>query len=117
LRSIGLIPRCLQRGTLSLSLDEVTAQWPLISYLIADPVYQETYAGYVEAVINGAFDPDEIKVKYQELHDLISPSVNAEINGYTHLKSEAAFENSVAELIQHTYSRYQAAQAYLNSVE
>jgi spore coat protein H len=109
-----------QRGMLSLSLDEVTAEWPLIRYLLDDPVYQAKYGDYVAMVISGTFNPDEVKVKYQDLHDLVAPYVvgpNGEIAGYTHLINEAAFEHSVAELIQHAESRYKAVQAYLQTVE
>jgi spore coat protein CotH len=31
------------RGALSLSLDEVTEQWPLIRYLLDDPIYHAQY--------------------------------------------------------------------------
>jgi len=106
----------VQRGNLSLRLDEVTAKWPLIRFLMDDPVYQEIYVVYVDEVINGAFNPDQIKLKFQELHDLINPYVvgpEGEIDAYTHLVSEAAFEDSVAILIQHAYSRYKAANAYI----
>ena len=110
----------VQRGNLSLNMDEVTDDWPLIRYIMDDPVYQGIYVAYVEEVVNGAFNPDEIKVKYQELHDLISSYVvgpNGEIDGYTHLVSESAFEDSVASLIQHAYNRYKAASEYVQMMQ
>jgi len=109
-----------RRAVLSFDMSTVSDQWPLISYLLADPVYEALYIDYVAEVINGPFNPDELKVQYQEFHDLIAPYVvgpHGEIDGYTHLGNEVAFENSVANLIQHAFSRYKAAQAYLRSVD
>ena len=106
------------RPALSMSLDEVNADWPLISFLMADPVPEAVYTDYVTALINGAFDPEAITARYQELHDLVAPYVvgtNGEIKGFTHLRSDAAFNASLDELIQHAESRYQAANAWLKS--
>ena len=107
------------RGTLSISLDEVNANWPLIRYLMDDPIYQAEYAKNVETLINGAFNPETLTARYQELHELISPYVvgpNGEIEGYTHLQSDAAFEAALDELIQHANARYQAANEYIESM-
>jgi hypothetical protein len=107
-----------RQGALSLSLDEVGSNWPLIRYLMDDPVYHAEYVENVAAVARGAFDPETISARYQELHDLISPYVvgaNGEIDGYTHLRSDAEFENSLSEMINHAYDRYQTVRAYLDS--
>ena len=59
-----------------------------------------------------------ITTRYQELHDLIRPYVvgaDGEIEGYTHLRSDAAFDAALDEMIQHAESRYQAATAYLKA--
>jgi spore coat protein H len=108
-----------RRSALSMSLDEVDANWPLISYLIDDPVYQAAYAENVAALIDSAFDPAAITARFQELHDLVAPYVvgtNGEIEGHTHLKSDADFDISLDVLIQHAENRYQAANAYLQSI-
>ena len=100
-------------------MDEVNDRWPLISFLMDDPIYSAAYTAYVEAVINGPFDPESITTRYQELHDLIRPYVvgtGGEIEGYTHLRSDTAFDAALDEMIQHAESRYQAATDFLNSV-
>ncbi len=94
---------------LSLSMDEVNERWPLIRYLLDDPVYAVEYAGNVEAAINGPLNPDALTTRFEELHELLRPYVLAEDNG----TSQQAFANALTELIQHANSRFQAASEYL----
>ncbi len=47
------------RTALSMSLDEVNANWPLIRYLMDDPVYQASYVDNVAALINGGLQPGD----------------------------------------------------------
>ncbi|QRN82764.1 CotH kinase family protein [Chloroflexota bacterium] len=100
---------------LSISLDEVTDNWPLISYLMEDPLYQAQYDSYVEAVVNTVFVPEEMAETYQYYHDLITSSVLAEIDNGIRQSSEGTFANSVSELVTHVYSRYEAVQTYLSN--
>jgi len=105
--------------SLSLSLDEVNANWPLIRYLMDDPVYQAAYASNIESLINGAFNPDTISARFQELHELIRPylvGLNGENEGYSSIQSEAAFDATLDGLIEHVNSRYVAANAYLETI-
>lgn len=96
---------------LSLSMDEVSDKWPLISYLMDDPVYYAQYVDYVEAAIDDPLNPDTLIARLEELHELVEPYALAEENGV----SQRAFENALSELIQHVNSRYQAASAFLNN--
>jgi len=108
------------RGLLSLSLDEVSADWPLIRYLLDDPIYQAKYVENVEAIIDGPFNPETISVRFQDLHELIRPYVvglEGEIVGYTQLTSVEAFDAALDDLIQHADSRYVAANEFLESVQ
>lgn len=98
---------------LSLSLDEVTEKWPLIRYLIDDPVYLAQYETYLSDVIETVFVPEEMAATYAYYHDLISESALAETEEATMLSSKSAFKNSVQELIEHVNSRYQDVQNYL----
>lgn len=103
-------------GQLSLNLDEVDDQWPLIRYLMDDPVYHEKYVQAVEKVISGAFYPDNLKPLYTKNHDLIAPYVigeNGEQKGYTLLKSPEEFNSSLESLLSHADSRYSDTMAYL----
>ncbi|MDD1727932.1 MAG: CotH kinase family protein [Methanospirillum sp.] len=103
-------------GQLSISLDEVGDQWPLIRYLMDDPVYHATYVAAVEKFINGAFDPGTVKTLYTHDHDLISQYVigeDGEQKGYTLLKSPEEFTVSLDSLISHAASRYADGMEYL----
>ncbi len=103
------------RDTLSLGLDEVSDQWPLIRYLMDDPVYQTQYASYLSDVIETVFVPEEMAATYQNYHDLIEDSTLAETAEATMLKSQQAFEDSVQELIDQTYERVSAVLQYLSN--
>lgn len=103
---------------LALGLDSVSSDWPLIRYLMDDPLYHTLYDRYVEETINGAFEPARMTAIYQALHDLIAPYVvgeGGEQPGYTNLSSADAFESALATLITHVNERYTAAQQYLES--
>jgi spore coat protein H len=105
-------------GNVTLEMDTVTEDWPLIRYLMDDPVYHALYVSYVEDTINGAFEPGRMAATYQAMHDLIAPYVagdRGEQEGYTYTSPEA-FEASVATLITHVNERYAAAQTFLNSI-
>jgi hypothetical protein len=94
-------------------LDEVDERWPLICYLLDDPVYHARYVAYVEAVVDGPFEPAQMEATYRELGALVEPYVLDETEGYTFLRSEAAFYEAIEELVDHAYARQEAVEAYL----
>ena len=93
-------------GNASLGRDEIGQNWPLIRYLLDDPVYYDLYIDYIEEAINGTFNPDKLEGKCRELAELIAPYAAKEF-------SEAAFESAVQELIDRIYERYQVATTFL----
>jgi spore coat protein H len=94
--------------SVSLGREEIGQNWPLIRYLLDDPVYHEFYIDYLDKTINGVFNPDKLKAKCQELAKLIAPYV-------TRNSTEASFQFSVQELMNRIDERYQAAAAFLAS--
>ncbi|MCL4239371.1 MAG: CotH kinase family protein [Anaerolineae bacterium] len=105
-------------GELALGLDSVGSDWPLIRYLMDEPVYRALYDQYVAETITGAFEPARMAAIYQTLHGLIAPYVvgeNGEQPGYTNLASAEAFETALTTLITHVSQRSSAAQQYLES--
>jgi spore coat protein H len=100
-------------GTRELDLSAVSDQWPLIRYLIDDPVYLAKYQQYLQETIQGAWQPEKLAAIYQKNHDLIEPYVQKEEQGSTQLSSIDAFNQSVEALIQHANDRYDAVVAYL----
>lgn len=105
------------REPLSLSMDEVNERWPLIRYLLDDPVYQSEYVNNVEAVMDGPFDPDTLIDRLEELHELIRPYVVGQAGTDAALASEKAFDAALVELTNHVESRSQAVSEYLSSVQ
>jgi spore coat protein H len=101
------------RPALSLSLEEVGEEWPLIRFLMDDPVYQAQYDAYLGEVVETVFVPEEMSAVYQVYHDLIAESALKETPEATMLRSQAAFEASVDELTRHVQDRCQAVRAYL----
>ena len=102
-------------GVTAIDLENVSSNWPLIRYLMDDPVYQEVYDGYVSETIDTVFDPDRMTAIYQELHDLITPYVAAEQPGYTTLSAWENFDAALTQLVNHVNERNTVAQEYLSN--
>ncbi len=97
-----------REGALSLKMDDVGADWPLIRYLIDDPIYNEVYTIYLADTIEGSFDPDKMASTYQEMAALIAPYASTDVG-------EAAFNSAVQQLINHAYERAAAVETFLSS--
>ncbi|QTA85654.1 CotH kinase family protein [Desulfonema magnum] len=104
------------RGSLSLSLAEVTDSWPLIRYLADDPAYWEKYVSFIGETARGAFEPEKMKAIYQAASDLIRPYVvgdEGEKEGYTFLNNAAEFDAAIEYLNTHVEARYEAALEFI----
>ena len=97
-------------GDRSTSLDHADTgdNWPLIRYLLDDPVYYEQYLEYLAETAEGPFNPDEMAATYQSLADLIEPYAAADVG-------ESAFTNAVRILIEHAYERANVVEEFLTS--
>ena len=83
------------RNVVSLSMDEIGADWPLIRYLLDDAVYHARYVAYGEAASATAFAPEVMEATYRHLAALIEPYVLAENPMHSQLQSTAAFYPAV----------------------
>lgn len=102
--------------SLELSSSEVGNDWPMIRYIIDDPVYHAKYVAYVDKARKGAFATEPTKQRYQAAHNLISQYVvgaEGEQQEATLLSSQAAFESSLTELNTHLESRQKAAEEFI----
>ncbi len=102
--------------SLELTAQEVNESWPLIRYLIDDPVYHAKYVAYVDKVRKEAFAIEPTQAMYQKAHNLIRPFVvgaDGEQKDATLLSSPEAFESSLEQLNTHLKSRHAAAEAFL----
>lgn len=106
-------------GGLSLNMEGVGDNWPLISFLMGDPTYKALYNQYLEEVATEVFYPEAMIKKYMHYHDLIEPYVvgeNGEREGYSYLQSDTDFDAAFEELTTHVQERYDAAMEYLKTV-
>jgi hypothetical protein len=97
-------------GTRGVSLDraEVSGDWPMIRYLLDDPVYHALYLDYLAETVAGPFDPDHMAQTYQAMADLIAPYAVADVG-------EAVFDAAVQQLIEHAYQRADAVEEFLST--
>ncbi len=98
-------------GGRNVSLDkaDVGDNWPLIRYLLDDPVYYALYVDYLGETVEGPFNPDHMAETYRTLAELIAPYAAADVG-------EATFEAAVEQLIEHAYERTDAVEAFLSSI-
>jgi len=94
----------------SLDKAEVDDNWPLIRYLLDEPVYYELYLGYLTETVEGPFNPDHMAEIYQNLADLIAAYAAADVG-------EEAFDAAVQQLIAYAYQRANTVDDFLSSVD
>ena len=95
-----------KRSSMTLSMDAIDAKWPLISYLLADSDYYNTYVSYVDETINTVFVADEMAEKYQEIASLIEPYATEKIGA-------EAFARCIQAFIDHTYTQVSEAENFV----
>lgn len=102
-----------QGGALSLSLGEVGSNWPLISHLMEEDEYQQTYKEYLLEFTEGVFAPEKMTTLYSEYQALLKEYAYAESSPYTFIRSDAYFDAAIEDLKQHVQTRASAVQSYL----
>jgi spore coat protein CotH len=95
-------------GTGSLDKADISDNWPLIRYLLDDPVYYGLYLDYLAATVAGPFDPDHMAGTYQAMADLIAPHAIVDVG-------EAEFDAAVQQLIEHAYQRAESVEEFLTA--
>lgn len=98
---------------ISISLDEVNANWPLIRYLLDDDVYEAMYAEAVEYVIANVFTVENMLPIYDEFAALIEKYVEQEGGTQAINQMYAAVE----QLKFHVAERVRLAEEYLAMVQ
>ena len=83
----------------------VGQQWPLIRFLLDDAVYLAKYKELLAAAVGGAYAEAAFAARVKTLHQLISADVLKEKKPWTNKSSDAAFEASVQQLINHAANR------------
>jgi hypothetical protein len=86
----------------------VNAGWPLIRYLMDDPVYRAAYRGYVEEILNTVFEPSALVARLQAEHARIAPYVigaEGEVPERSFLQSPAEFTQALTSLTTYVQNR------------
>jgi len=101
---------------LSLTMNEVTATWPLIRFLADDSVYFQTYKTDLKNFRATVFNEATMVPIIENYHNLISPYVigpDGEKPGYSHIANSAVFTNSASVLKTHVKDRYALVSEFL----
>jgi len=64
------------RGNVSFDKAEVDESWPLIRFLLDDPVYNEAYMGYLAAA-SELFDADALNARITQMAEMLQPFIVA----------------------------------------
>ncbi|HSN15236.1 MAG TPA: CotH kinase family protein, partial [Anaeromyxobacteraceae bacterium] len=97
----------------SVMLDEAGEGWPLIRWLLDDPVYRQAYVDELLALLAGPFSSAELDPALIAAHELVTPWVigpeAVETWPYTFLSGSSAFETSLTgspnALLDHVANR------------
>ncbi len=111
----GLGPGPGQNGesNWSFSLEEINADvWPLIGFLIEDPVYAARYAELVHEVSRQVFAPEIMTAIYEENHRMLA----AYLEEHEGADALAELRAAADALLAQAQERAEAAQAYLLSI-
>lgn len=100
-------------GSLSLELNTVSSNWPLIRYIIDVPEYEEKYKAYLQQFIDENFVPAKMQTLYDSYYLLLKEYAYAEESGYTFLSRSSAFDTAIETLKSHVKQRNAAVVSYL----
>lgn len=101
---------------LSLSMNEVTAAWPLIRFLMDDPVYSAAYRAKLKAFNTGPFTQAAMNAMFDKYHAMIAPYVigtNGEHAGATYLITPGLFTSALPALKNHVTARKALVSAFV----
>lgn len=96
------------RNGLSLAMNEVSANWPLVRYLADDPVYFQAYRNHLGTFYRDVFTETAMIALLEKYHGMIAPYVvgaTGEQLGYSFLPNSAAFTSALANLEEHVMNR------------
>jgi hypothetical protein len=104
----------------SVMLDELDDHWPVIRYLLDDPVYRPAYQGELADLLDTVLTVEAVQPLLEAYHALVAPHVvgaEGEAAPYTFLRNATDFEGSLTSpqggLVPHLAARRAAVQAVL----
>jgi len=100
-----------QGGAVSFGMSEVGVDWPLMNFIIADPVYEAQYKAHIKSFIEGPFAVAEMSTYYENGRSLLETSAANERMGYSFVNG--MFQNGVTTLVTHNEGRVSLAADYV----
>ncbi|MES2179976.1 MAG: CotH kinase family protein [Gemmatimonadota bacterium] len=113
--TVGGAPGSMANRGLSLSMNEVSASWPLIRFLIDDAVYAAQYKAHLKAFNTNVLVLANVNAMFDKYTALIAPFVvgaNGEQPGYTYT-SAGAFTQALPDLKAHIQNRKTLVSTYV----
>ena len=101
---------------LSLSMNEITSNWPLVRYLIDDPAYTQIYKTHLRNFYNQQMNSGWLDTKIDAYHSLVTPYVtgpNGEQVNYTYLNNADEFLIEKNNLHSHLLNRSYYIQLFI----
>jgi hypothetical protein len=101
---------------LSMTMNEVRSDWPLLRYVADDPVYMARFRSHVRTFAGTVFTEAAMDAMLDRYHTLIAPHAvgpNGEQPGATFLPNEAAFTVGLSALKNHVRARRAVVDAFL----
>lgn len=95
-------------NAVSLSMNEVGVNWPLLRYVASDPVYFSRYKSHMKLFKDNVFTQAYMNNLIDKYQQLISPwviGVNGEKPQHTYITNESTFTNSFQGLKTHVTNR------------
>ena len=108
-------------ATIDLFHDRVSSNWPLIRFLMDDPLYRAAYRAHVQDLLATVFDPARVSASLRVQQARIAPYVfgpEGELSGRNFVGSPAQFDASVhgpTGLITYVSNRAAAVRSVLSA--
>jgi spore coat protein H len=115
--AIGQGENGMDHTPLSLSMNEVSASWPLIRYIADDPVYMTEYKSDLKWFNDTVFIENAITALIDKYSGLLSPyaiGVDGEKANYTYLTNSSSFTSAISQLKTHIVKRRTLITTYVH---
>ena len=102
----------------SIDLSSVGDSWPLISYVISDPVYQDVYGTYVLEALESVFSQEFTETLIRETFDSIAPflvDASGDLSPYSFSGTLANSEAAMEDVVEVAASQSTKAHNYIDA--
>ena len=103
-------------GSVSIDLGDVGDSWPLIRYVLDDPVYHDVYVTYIAEALETVFEPNTLETLIRETYGAIAPyflDEEGKLSAESYLSSVDEAEAAMEQVILVARDRAEDAAAYL----